>query len=108
MTFESNDDALELIALHELRVGELETPVQVRILRRKSDDALILEQSHFVKSAIQYLPYTANKPFLCSEREALDQVAATMNGFYDQAVRRGYKPAESWLVENTKFRMRAL
>jgi len=45
MTFEQNQETPEFVAEHELRVGALSTPVRVRISRRKSDGALLVEQS---------------------------------------------------------------
>jgi hypothetical protein len=104
MTFEQNQETPEFVAEHELRVGALSTPVRVRISRRKSDGALLVEQSHFIKTAIQYLPHSANQPFFCAESKALDEILGTMTSFYDQAIRRGYKPSENWLIANTGFR----
>jgi hypothetical protein len=107
MTFEQNQETPEFVAEHELSVGALTTPVRIRISRRKSDGALLVEQSHFIKTAIQYLPHSANQPFFCDESKVLDDLLATMTSFYDQAIRRGYKPSESWLVPNSGFRRSA-
>jgi hypothetical protein len=103
MTIKRGDETHEFVAEHELRIADLSTPVRVRIFRRKSDNALLTEQSHFLKTAIQYLPHTLNEPFFCSESEVLGRILATMMSFYDQAVRRGYNPSEDWLVANTRF-----
>jgi hypothetical protein len=103
MTTESHVETQDFVAEHELHIGELSTPVRIRIWRRKADGALIVEQSHSLKTGIQYLPHTANQPFTCSESEVLDKLLATMMGFYDQAVRKGYTPSEDWLMENTAF-----
>ena len=86
----------------EFRVGNLSTPVRVRIYRRISDDALIIEQSHFIKTSLQYLPYSV-RDFVGTKTEVLDQVVTTMTNFYEEAVRRGYSPSESWLVPNSNF-----
>jgi hypothetical protein len=107
MTFEQNQETPEFVAEHELHVRALTTPVRIRISRRKSDGALLVEQSHFIKTAIQYLPHSANQPFFCAESKVLDEILATMLSFYDQAVRRGYTPSEKWLVANTGFRQTA-
>ena len=64
---------------------------------------LLIEQSHFIKTGIQYLPYSVNE-FQSSDEEAIMcDLEKTILGFYDQAVRRGYAPSESWLVPNSAF-----
>ena len=107
MTAEPTAETPEFVAEHELRVGALTTPVRIRIFRQKPSGALVTQQSHFLKTAIQYLPYTVNQPFFCAEQQALDEILAAMMGFYDQAVRRGYVSSEDWLVPNTGFQQPA-
>jgi hypothetical protein len=104
MTSNPNDSTTEFLEEQELRVGDLATPILLRISRRKADGALLITQSHFVKTAIQYLPYSANQPYFCPRQEAVDRILSIMKNFYDQAIRRGYKPTEGWLVENTRFK----
>lgn len=96
------NDTLELRGEHEIRVGDLSTPIRVRVFRRKSDGTFVVQQSHFVRTSIQYLPFAINQTFTC-EQEILPRVEGPIKHWYDQAVRRGYKPSESWLVPNTNF-----
>jgi hypothetical protein len=105
MTPEQNATTPEFVAEHELRIGALTTPIRVRIFRRQSDGALLAEQSQFLKTSIQYLPHTINQPFFCAENQVLDELTATMTNFYNQAIGRGYKPTENWLVPNTGFQI---
>ena len=103
MTSEQSKNPPEFVAEHELRIGALSTPIRVRIFRRQSDGALLVEQSQFLKTSIQYLPHTINQPFFCPENQVLDELTATMTNFYNQAIGRGYSPSENWLVPNTGF-----
>ena len=102
MTDVRDDDRLEFEGLHQFQVGTLATPVQVRIYRR-GDGAFILEQSHFLRTAIQYLPHAYKGPFQGTLAEALAQLKGAISDFFEQAVRRGYPPSEGWLVPNTLF-----
>ncbi len=86
----------------ELRVGDLATPVRIRILAQP-DGAFLVVPSHFLKTAIQYLPDSAAHVYRCTLDEVAGQVRAGMMHFYDQAVRRGYPPSEAWLVPNGAF-----
>jgi hypothetical protein len=107
MTTEPQNNTRELRREHEIQVGNLSTPICLRIYRRKADGMLLIEQSHFIKTGIQYLPYALNE-FQTSD-ETLDEdmvvsnLEKTILGFYDQAVRRGHIPSESWLVPNSAF-----
>ena len=100
---DQSSESLEPVSEHEIRIGQLVTPIRVRILRRASDGALIVRQSHFLKTAIQYLPYSVSNPSHQGESELIAELTTTLNGFYDQAIRRGYKPDENWLFENVSF-----
>ncbi len=98
----SIDPSLTFAGQRELRVGELATPIRIRIYRRP-DGAFHIEPSHFLKTAIQYMPHAYRGPFAGTEDDAVQQLAAEIDGFYQQAVRRGYPPSEGWLVANTMF-----
>jgi hypothetical protein len=97
------DPAFAFTGERTFTVGELAAPVTVRIYRRP-DGGYHIEPSHFLKTAIQYLPHAYRGPFAGTEDEAVQQLVAAIDGFYQQAVRRGYPPSESWLVPNTDFK----
>jgi hypothetical protein len=67
------------------------------------DGKLLIEQSHFIKTAIQYLPYAVKEFPGMDVAASLNSLEQNIQGFYDQAVRRGYTPSESWLVPNSGF-----
>lgn len=92
----------ELCAEHTIQIGQLSTPVQLRIFLLGSGGYQV-ESSHFLKTAIQYLPHSASPVFTCEESQVLEQYQSTLYGFYDQAIRRGYPPSESWLIPNPNF-----
>lgn len=96
-------DTRELLFKRETRVGELNPPIQTRVYRRLSDSKIVVEQSHFLKTAIQYLPYAVNELPQEDPTIAFAELERIITYFYDQAVRRGYPPNNSWLVSNTSY-----
>jgi hypothetical protein len=92
----------EQVSHHELRVGILPTAIRMRIYR-KPDGKLRIEQSHFIKTGIQYLPYAVNEFQSLDESATVRELESKILGFYDQAIRRGYTPSECWLVPNSSF-----
>jgi hypothetical protein len=103
MTTKSENDTREFVREHELRVGNLSTPIRMLVYRRKADGKLLLEQSHFVKTSIQYLPYVVTELDGNDEAAAVKALQQVFIDFYDQAVRRGYVASESWVVPNANF-----
>ena len=81
-------------------LGELPTPIRMRLFRRKADGKLLVEQSHFLKSSIQYLPYAIQELQSTDESVALQELEGVITNLYGEAVRRGYEPKDSWLVPN--------
>jgi hypothetical protein len=92
----------ELRSEHTIHVGQLSSPVRIRIFRL-GNGGYEVDSSHYLKTSIQYMPHTINSVYNCEESQVLEQYQATLYGFYDQAVRRDYLPSESWLVENPSF-----
>jgi hypothetical protein len=86
-----------------VRVGSLEPPIRVRV-HPGGVGFLILEQSHFLRTSIQYLPYAVREVVGDDPRAAFEALSRTILGFYDQAVRRGYAPQAAWLVPNSAYR----
>jgi hypothetical protein len=96
-------DAREFIAEYEFRVGELFTPIRVRISRRVAKNDFVFEQSHFIKTPAQYTAYAASEPFADNPAKAVHDAVRSVTSFYDSAMKRGHKPSESWLVRNETF-----
>lgn len=71
---------------------------------RKPGGRLRIEQSHFIKTGIQYLPYAVNEFQGPDESATVQELERNILNFYDQAIRRGYTPSERWLVPNSAFR----
>lgn len=86
----------------QITVGELQPPIRVRV--RREGDHLVVEQSHFLKTSIQYLPWAVREMAGESPRAAFDELRNTVLSFYEQAVRRGYPPKDNWLVPNTGYK----
>ncbi|SRR6266568_7907302 len=96
------EGVFELVSHRELRIGTLPTAIRMRIYR-KPDGKLRIEQSHFIKTGIQYLPYAVNEFQGPDESATVKELERNILGFYDQAIRRGYTPSECWLVPNSAF-----
>lgn len=92
----------ELLKEQEIQVGDLSPAIRVRVYR--DGEKLLVEQSHFLKTAIQYLPYAVDQLPGSDENSALADLQNIILGFYEQAVRRGYPPSPSWLVPNSSWR----
>ena len=96
-------DARELVTEYEFRVGELTTPIRLRISRRIAKHDFIFEQSHFIKTPSQYTAYAASQPFADDHAKAIYDAVRSITSFYISATTRGHKPSESWLVRNETF-----
>jgi len=103
MNANPGNELREFISQYEVRVGDIPTAICLQVYRRRSDGKLLIEQSHFIKTGIQYLPYAVSEFQGLDETAAVSQLKKNILGFYEQAVRRGYAPAESWLVPNSNF-----
>lgn len=103
MNAKSEIELREFVSQFEVRVGDLSTAIRMRVYRRKSDGKLLVEQSHFIKTGIQYLPYAVSEFQSLDESAVVSELQKNILGFYEQAVRRGYTPSESWLVPNSSF-----
>jgi hypothetical protein len=101
MTTANEKDVPAFVSEHELHVGQLQTTIRLRIYRH-ADGTLAVHQSHFLKTAVQYLPHTAQPGEFQTEQELLGSMQATLDKYYALAIGRGYKPSEDWLVKNTK------
>lgn len=101
MTTANEQDSTTLVSERELHVGQLQTTIRLRIYRQ-GDGTLTVHQSHFLKTAVQYLPHTAQPCGFRTEQELLDSMQATLDKYFALAISRGYAPSEDWLVKNTK------
>jgi hypothetical protein len=96
-------DARELVAQYSFRVGELSTPIRIRISRRIAQHDFIFEQSHFIKTPAQYTAYAASQPFADDQAKATSDAVRSITSFYESATKRGHIPSESWFVANQSF-----
>lgn len=95
--------SVSLAREYHIQVGPLLPLVRVRV-RLREDGGFQLQLSHFLKTSIQYLPYAIDQIAGTDEIAVIHQLEQNMQGFYEQALHRGYKPSSSWLVPNPSFR----
>ena len=96
-------DARELVAEYKFRVGQLSTPLRIRISRRIAQRDFIFEQSHFIKTPAQYTAYSASQPFAEDQAKATSDAVRSIMSFYESATKRGHIPSDSWFVANESF-----
>ena len=96
-------DAREIVAEYSFRVGELSTPIRIRISRRIAQRDFVFEQSHFIKTPAQYTAYAASQPFAGDQAKATSDAVRSITSFYESAMKRGHHPSESWFVANESF-----
>ncbi len=94
-----------VIGEYHFRVGELKTPIAVKLYRHPGDKRVFFMLSHFIHTPSQPPPRRPSVECADTEALALDlAVTFTMAAQYELAVEEGHKPDESWLVPNEDYR----
>jgi hypothetical protein len=83
-----------------IRVGELETPVTIDIGRFLTSENAKFSVTHSIHTPVQGGPYRTSKPYAEDAAYALHRAIDGLISYYEEAVRAGHEPEESWLVEN--------
>jgi hypothetical protein len=97
-------DAKELVSEYRFRLEGISTPIVLRVYKNLKTGQFVCVQSHFIKTPLQASAYVTDRP-RDDKREWL--VYRIVNDFiqrYKEAVSQGYKPSDSWLVENKHFK----
>lgn len=81
-------------------LGNLRTPITIKL--SPSGDYWSFWVSHAIKTPLQIGPYWTSRPFDESQQQALWRAITGLSSYYEQAISRGYTPAEDWLVPETK------
>jgi hypothetical protein len=96
--------ARRFVSEHQFFVGELPQRVTVRLYQSLDRDWVEFEQSHFINTPLQIDAYKTSSPYGDDEDDALRlAVDFCLVQWYEQAVREGHSPDESWLVPNPRF-----
>jgi len=92
-----------LVSEHQFFVGELSQRITLRLYESPERDWIEYEQSHFIRTPLQADPYRTSTPWGDDALYALNFAAFGITQWYDQAVREGHQPNDSWLVPNPRF-----
>jgi len=96
--------ARRFVSEYQFFVGELPQMVAVRLYESLDRSWIEFEQSHFINTPLQIDAYRTNAPYGDNEDDALRlAVGFCLVQWYEQAVREGHQPDESWLVPNPRF-----
>jgi hypothetical protein len=107
-TFDSalDDDLVTVVTRHdamgtfEVRLGELETLITIDLGRFMDSDKTKFRVSHAIKTPLQAGPYRTSTPVDDYPAYALRRAITGLTDYYRDAVKKGHKPSEQWLVEN--------
>jgi hypothetical protein len=90
----------ESAGLFVIRLGDLVTPIEIRLGREIDNERTHFQVSHAIKTPVQATPYRTSRPFGDDPGHAL--YSAIHNGilsYYVGAVTAGHVPSEDWLVD---------
>jgi hypothetical protein len=96
--------ARRFVSEYQFFIGELPQMVAVRLYESLDTNCIEFEQSHFINTPLQIDAYRTSAPYGGNEDDALRLVVGfCLVQWYEQAVREGHQPDESWLVPNPRF-----
>lgn len=96
-------NARQLLSEYSFRVGNLSQFITIRLYRLIGEDKVVFEQSHFIHTPTQIDAYRTSVPVGDDETEALGRAIRTLVDHYEEAMRAGHKPKDSWLEPNPDF-----
>jgi hypothetical protein len=93
-----------LVSEYQFFVGELPQMITVRFYQPLDRNWIEFEQSHFINTPLQIDAYRTSAPYGDDQDDALRlAVGFCLVQWYEQAIREGHQPDESWLVPNPRF-----
>jgi hypothetical protein len=93
----------KLVGEYKFRLGSLATEITIRLYASFQNAKILFEQSHFIRTPLQLGPYETTRPWNDNISAALNQVTFGLIDHYNNAVKAGHTPDDSWLVANEEF-----
>lgn len=84
-------------------VGVLKTVITIRTYKENEHGGYIFEQSHNIKTPEQASAYHYSRPWGDYESYAVHLAVTSITQYYEQAIKAGHVPSESWLIPNKYF-----
>lgn len=97
ITVVSRDDTS---GLYKVKVGDLSTVVTITLKRQPNTRRTDFRVSHAIHTPMLNGPYHTSLPFGDDAAHALHSAITGLTMWYHQALEKGHKPIESWLVGN--------
>lgn len=85
---------------YELRIGDLDTPVHIKLRRHVGSDETDFEVSHAIKTTGMPGPYRTSIRRGDYPAYALHRAIMGITDHFRTAIKEGHRPQESWLIEN--------
>lgn len=96
--------AKKLISEYRFELDKIPIEITIRLYEGYSGNGVGFEQSHFIHTPTQIGPYKTSCPCDDTESSALHQAVRGFLTYYNEAVKEGHTPDESWLVQNNNFK----
>lgn len=95
----------ELVRTAEFRFENIPVTVKLEVFNTFAEHGpgcfYYVRQSHFIATPVQAGPYIPSGPFFANPEVGIQTVIDWMLAFYNEAIRKGHKPSESWLMGRT-------
>ena len=85
---------------YEVRVGDLNIVVAIKLSRHLDSDTTDFQLSHAINTPVQAGPYRTSTPTADDPPYALHRAIDGLTSYYRDAVKLGHTPQENWLVPN--------
>ena len=92
------EDRIDEWGSFAIRIGSLKTLISIELGRHMDSDETKVIVSHAIHTPVQMDPYRTSRPYWDDPQYALEQTVRGLTDYYQQAVKAGHTPAESWLV----------
>ncbi|OAQ20033.1 hypothetical protein [Thermosulfurimonas dismutans] len=98
------NEAKVLVSEYKFSLDGISKTITIKIYKNIRTGYYEFYQSHFIHTPLQAGPYITSRPWNDTEDLALNQAISGFTQFYNAAIKNGYKPDDSWLVENKDFK----
>jgi hypothetical protein len=102
-----NDEIIEeprkLLSEYQFTLRGLSKMITIRLYEYIKTGKVGFEQSHYMHTPVQAGPYITDVTGGDDETNVIQRAVTTLTRFYNDAVREGHKPDDSWLKINENF-----
>ncbi len=103
---ESINSLKKIIGEYHFRLNRIsDIKIKIRLFKYLgiNDENIHFETSHFIHVPNKAGAYTTSRTSESTEEIALERAISTITEPYENAIRDGYSPSDSWLVKNDVF-----